>query len=199
MTNVATEGGRSALVLRALALTTTAVALSIGSHVLGGGSAPASALVLALAAVVLVSSRPLVRRALRVRTLLPWTLTVQIGAHLVFSWLADAHTTSITLVGHHGVEVAAAHGAGMDMGINPTMITGHLAATLLTVTLLVAVERAARLTLTWLRGMGSPLPEAVQLPARPRLAAALSGWYGGLGRVPGTDLPGRGPPLLANA
>lgn len=198
--NVATGGGRSILALRALALTTTGVALATGGHILGGGAAPADGLVLALGAVVLVSSRPLARRALRFSTLLPWSLAVQVGAHLAFSWLADTHAATVSLVGHHGVEVATGHGHhATSIGFDATMVTGHLAGTLLTVMLLAAVERTARLTLAWLRGGGLPVSDIVQLPARPRATAAMSGWHGGLGRVPGTDLPGRGPPLLANA
>ncbi|WP_372595111.1 hypothetical protein, partial [Actinotalea sp.] len=171
--------------------------LAVGGHLLGGGSPPDARLLLALGALALLAARPVSRATLRPVELLLWASAVQVAVHLALSWLSGAGPTSVTVPGHHGVEtvVGAAHHAMIP---SASMLVAHVAATVLTVALLVGADRAACRVTSWWRsllvlataGAARPAPRTHLVPGAARTVQ---------GRRVGPDLPGRGPPRFALA
>ena len=194
MTDVDTGRRGAAVVLRALTLTSTGLALAIGGHVVGGGTPPEARLLVVLAAVVLVSSRPLARSTLRPAALLAWATGVQVAAHLALSWLGGSGTTSLTVPGHHGVETATGL-AHHTMAPSATMLVAHLAATVLTVALLVGADRARGRVAAWWHALVA-LVTSTWTPRTARSGHAIASTRLPDVRHPGTDLLGRGPPRL---
>ncbi len=196
--------GGPAVVLRASAAATTTLALATGGHVLAGGTAPATNLVLAIAAVTVVTALPLSRRRLRAASLLSWTISMQLVVHLSLSWLVGEPSATVMSTAHHAPPTAGALGAIDAAGqhaMTPgaAMLLGHLLATLLSVALLVGVDRGVSLLgALWRRHLDLVGTVPRSFPDD-RSHAAPGHNLRAHGRRPGIDVLRRGPPLLRTA
>ncbi|GAA3795019.1 hypothetical protein [Cellulomonas soli] len=166
--------GRLALV------STTALALGVGAHVLGGGGLPGLRVVGALGALLLAATAWTTRVRLRVRLLLPLALAAQAGLHTALTWLTATGTSAgpaatVAAPGGHahlGTLTLTVTGGGTHLhAAGLTMLVAHLAATMLTVGLLVGTDRAARTVVH----LWTVLLPALRAPARTLVERPLRG------------------------
>lgn len=192
---------------RLLLVSSTVLALGLGAHVLGGGQLPGARVVGGLGALLLAATAWTARAQLRVRTLLPVVLAAEAGLHVALTWLTTTGSTALVADGtagvHHGsltalpsadaTPVAHVHGA------STSMLLAHLAASVLTVALLVGTDRVAR---TVAHLWTALLPSLLRSVVAPPSAALRHVPVTDVARTPhGLRLAGttrrRGPPLLA--
>lgn len=190
---------------RLLLVSSTVLALALGAHTLGGGRLPGGPVVAGLGALLLATTVWTARARLRVRTLLPVVVAAEGGLHVALTWLTTG-TASLGLADaglHHGLVAAqpvadATAAATHGHGASAPMLLAHLAATLLTVGLLVGADRAARTAAhLWTVLLPALLRPVVPTPTRPRdvpVPGVPGGWHG---LRPTGTLRRRGPPLLA--
>lgn len=182
------------VLVRLAAVTSTVLALGAGAHLAAAGALPDSRVVLVLAAATAVVATPLAHRRLRAATLLP--------VAGVWQWLLHQGLAIPTAPGHdahhaHGAhDGPAAHPArigwadhvdvvpvgALDAGtlatapaVSPLLMTAaHALATVVTVALLVATERATDRALRRLAWALPVLdgPPALALPVEERAPVA---------------------------
>lgn len=145
------QRSRSRVPARLAAVSSTVVALGAGGHVAGAGTLPDTRALAVLAALTAAGAAPLARRPLRVSTLLPAVAAWQWLLHRAFAATATVEAVPGDVVPGGAVHV---HGGAVPVpmpGAGPgahaasiAMIAAHAAATVLTVALLVATERAGQ-------------------------------------------------------
>ncbi|RYV51681.1 hypothetical protein [Pengzhenrongella frigida] len=216
------EPGGGAAIRGGRAITTSAVALSLGAgaHALGGGALPSTLVLVALGALVLLPATALARRQLRLWTLLPALAVLQVAVHAVLSFLSPAGLSVVVdpapSSGHaHGGAPGLAsdlvQGGAASVGLAAAspllhvhagvssvgMLVAHAAAILVTAALLVGADGAARRALHWLRAVVPLLGLRVAGPvvASPLHEPARAPGFVPLapGRV--RSRPRRGPPV----
>jgi hypothetical protein len=188
---------------RLLLVSSTVLALALGAHTLGGGRLPGGPVVAGLGALLLATTAWTARGRLRVRSLLPTVLAAEAGLHVALTWLTTGTGSLVAADGHHHGFVTAQPVVGAAVathahGVRGPMLLAHLAATVLTVGLLVATDRAGRTVAhlwTWL--LPALLRPAVPTPARPRDVPVPGVASARHGLRPTRTLRRRGPPLLA--
>ena len=143
------------LLVRALALAATTLALSAGAHVVGGGHQASPAILTVLGLLLLAAAVPLVGRRLGIAALVAWVATGQLAVHTVLAWLHPVAGTQVAIAGHHGLQsvttapsgalIPAALGAMDGMGAmnGALMVSAHLVGTLIAIVLLLATDRSA--------------------------------------------------------
>lgn len=168
---------------RALLWAAVVLALALTAHFEAGGHLPAVEVIALLGALLLVVTTVAVRRQIRWPGGLALAGLGQYGLHQVFSFLdgSCAPATPADGVAHaHRVEPfggALAHGTcvGADpSGIGLGMLAWHLVATVVSVGLLVSVERVVWLLASWLvrplfsaRPLWLPVVRQVPVPVTP--------------------------------
>ncbi|MGN8245066.1 hypothetical protein ACTHAM_002178 [Cellulomonas soli] len=208
------SSGRGLGAGRLLLVSTTVFALGVGAHVLGGGATPGARTLGALGALVLACTAWTTRAPLRARSLLPLAVLAQAGLHTALAWLAPSGTTA-TSPGSGGrhlhadaalASLAAADPAGAGVGTHAhafslTMVAAHLAATLLTVALLIGTDRAvatvAHLWTVLLPALLTPRARPIDRPVR-HIGARHADWATAPALLARTQVR-RGPPTVAPA
>jgi hypothetical protein len=144
-------GGRAVLLVRALALAATTLALSAGAHVVGGGHQAPPAILTVLGLLLLAAAVPFVGRRLGIAALVAWVATGQLAVHTALAWLHPVAGTQVAIAGHHGLQsVTTAPSAltpgamdGMGDMNGALMVSAHLVGTLIAIVLLLATDRSA--------------------------------------------------------
>jgi len=193
---------------RTLAVAATALALGVGAHVLGGGTLPGAGALGGLGALTLLVASVASRSGLRRRVLLPvfgaWQLVLHSGLEIFTTASGGTHVPpSATTAAAHAHDHAAAllaisHPEHHAAGTSLTMALCHVLATLATVQLLAACDRAALLAARWWRRvrptwLDAPAPPLLSWPTLPALPALVVS----PGRVDLSSAPRRGPPSRA--
>lgn len=163
---VTIRDGRVAWLARALTVAATTLATSAGAHAVAGGHLVPPALLGALGPVLVVAALPLTRTRLRTPSLLVWAGSAQLALHLALSWLHPTAGTTVTVVGHHGLQTAATASTGATGAALP-MLLAHLLGTALAVALAVAADRAAAFTRAWWLGTVRTVTSHPLSPGRP--------------------------------
>jgi hypothetical protein len=127
------------LLVRALALAATTLALSAGAHVVGGGH---QAHLAVLGLLLLGAAVPFVDRRLGIAALVGWVATGQLAVHTTLAWLHPVAGTHVAVVGHHGLQSVTTASGAMDAMNAPLMLSAHLVGTLVAVVLLLATDRS---------------------------------------------------------
>ncbi|MBO3089737.1 hypothetical protein [Cellulomonas dongxiuzhuiae] len=151
---------------RLAAVAGTVLPLGAGGHVAGTGTLPDGRALAVLAALTAAGAAPLARRPLRVSTLLPAVAVWQWLLHRAFAATAAVDAVAGGERHVHGA-TASMPVSGTGVGAHATsvaMAAAHVAATALTVTLLVATERAAQRSLDRLAWALPVLVGAAVLP-----------------------------------
>ncbi|MFD6444466.1 hypothetical protein ACFWEJ_05150 [Promicromonospora sp. NPDC060204] len=193
---------------RALLWAAVVLSLSLAAHFEAGGHVPPIEAIALLGALLLAAAAVAVRRQIRWPGGLALAGLGQYASHQAFSFLAGACPPSALpdggaasgahahLAGAVPGVYGACVGAAEPAAIAPGMLAWHAAATLVSVGLLVGVERGVWLLATWLV---RPLTvEPLRLPAvrRAPVRAVLRTVPG---RVDVHVAPERGPPVWAPA
>lgn len=153
---------RAVVVARLLLVASTTAALAAGAHVLGGGALPGRDALVALLALTCAAAVPVARRPVTWATGLPFAAGAGLVLHGALSWLAHVSRTAVTGHAQHGAPsvVLVPPGAGVP-ATSTVMLAAHAAATVLTVALLVALDRAVRGIGTWWSHVTPHLPSPV--------------------------------------
>lgn len=175
-----------ARLLRALTFTTATVAITLHAHLLGGGGAAPSAVVIGVGGAVLALAYRLARHRWSARGIFPALALSQVAFHAAFSMAHTGVTSS-----HAAHEPVVTHASSGGSG-DSRMFLAHVVATALLTWVLdqserglwALVTRRIRLRLKALRPIVSTLTRTPPTP---------SPLYG---RHPGTPF-GRGPPFLS--
>ncbi|MFD2027670.1 hypothetical protein [Promicromonospora aerolata] len=191
---------------RALLWAVIVLALALTAHFEAGGHLPPAGVTALLGALLLVVTTLAVRRQIRWPGGLVLAGLGQYALHQVFSFLGGGSCASTTLPGGGAhahparpVTTALAHETcvGTDLaGIDPGMLAWHGLATVVSVGLLVGIERGVYLLASWLvrplavRPLWLPVVRRVPVPADPETPA---------GSVDVHVAPERGPPSPALA
>jgi hypothetical protein len=157
MTGMAELTGRTARLLRALALGGTTLALAVGAHTGAGGALPPPALLTLLVLFVAPPSLWLAGRRRAVGRTVTALVVEQAGLHGAFTLLAVAPAgcgATVAAAGHHAVHVS---GSTCGMAAMPashgmssiSMLLAHAAATVVTAVILVRGESALRAVLRY--------------------------------------------------
>ncbi|WP_285107920.1 hypothetical protein [Promicromonospora sp. MEB111] len=188
---------------RALLWAAVVLALSLTAHVEAGGHVPPAEAIALLGALLLAAAAFAVRRQIRWPGGLALAGLGQYASHQAFSYLAGACPPSVLPDGgaahaHLAGAVSGVYGscvgAAEPAAIAPGMLAWHVVATLVSVGLLVGVERGVWLLASWLvRPLAA---EPLRLPAvrRAPVPAVLRTVPG---RVDVHVAPERGPPSSA--
>lgn len=145
---------------RALLWAAVVLALALTAHFEGGGHLPPAGVTTLLGALLLVVTTLAVRRQIRWRGGLALAGLGQYALHQAFSFLGgscapaalpDGGAHAAHLAGPLTAPLAHPTCVGADLaGIDPGMLAWHVAATLVSVGLLVGVERGVWLLASWL-------------------------------------------------
>lgn len=205
MTGMAEVTGRTARLLRALALGGTTLALSVGAHTGAGGALPPPALLTLLVLFLAPPSLWLARRRRAVGRTATALVAEQVGLHGAFTLLAVAPPgcgATVTHAGHHAVQLSG-HTCAMA-GAMPgshgmssiSMLVAHAVAIVVTAVMLVRGESALRSVLRYAAQWSVPrLPgEPARLGARTLLSPAAPAPLSSALSEGGP--PPRGPPAL---
>ncbi|GII99777.1 hypothetical protein CLV28_1091 [Sediminihabitans luteus] len=172
-------------VVRAALLAATAVAFAAGAHVLAGGLLPEARGTVAVVVLTFALTSAVARTRLRLRTLLPTLVLLQLALHHAFAALAGhAPGTELSSGGahaHHAAPDAApdlvaglATAAHQSTGMHPGMLAAHVGAAALTGVVVVAADRAAEAAVDWFTAVVPRLlgfvPLAIPVPGARRRA-----------------------------
>ncbi len=150
--------------LRSVIVATLILSLSIGSHIMGGGTLPAPELLLLLGVLVMAPVTALSGRAFSFPALAGVLLTGELAIHSALTALAGAPTCgSAAPAPHHGpatVDCSALAGPMADSSEAGTlMFLAHAAAAVVLGLLVTKGEAALGLLVAWLRPLtGTPEP-----------------------------------------
>ncbi|NMR29296.1 hypothetical protein [Crystallibacter degradans] len=170
--------------LRAAAVSATVLCLAAAAHVAGGGTMPATGVVIGLSVLTLLPVTLLAGRKLGPTTMAAILAGSQLALHQAFTVLST--TAVCTEAGHHayagagslecvaGAASAAGVAAHGPAGHGAAMVGAHMLAAALTGLLLVRGEEAVWALAAWLRPLAK-LPSAVVLPIRPAHTAPAPG------------------------
>ena len=162
--------------LRGAAASGAATVLAAVSHTVGGGTAPAPLLVVAMAAVLMPPAVMLMGRRMSLPRLIATVLSSQAAFHLAFAALGAPTTEPAFTADHaghvHDVSASLAEstsGAPFLLGqTGAAMLAAHALSALLTIALLWRGERALRAIASWafavVRRAADPAPA---LPSAP--------------------------------
>ncbi|WP_402462306.1 hypothetical protein [Isoptericola aurantiacus] len=205
------------LLVRALLVGSTSLAMAMAAHAVAGGGVPRSALAAGvLVASVLPAAVGAARGALTLPRLVPVLGLLQVLLHAELSVLVGhgAHTASSVggLTGHaaHGVDPAALAGrlsadAAAAASAAPVhdsggllMVAAHVVAVALVAGVLASGDRAARWVVAWMSAVALLVRRAsLPVPSRPACAVVADALVVSrvLGRLLGHGLRFRGPPV----
>ncbi|MHA7264044.1 hypothetical protein ACX80W_12670 [Arthrobacter sp. TMN-37] len=175
------------------------VLVSVGSHLLGGGSLPAPAILLLLAALVLAAVTSVSGRALSFPALAGVLLTGELALHSALTALTGTPACGGAIPAQHHTPAAVGCqplGGQLAESADPgstAMVLAHACAAALLALLIVKGEAALELLAAWLRPLaGAPEPTAVVPPRDPGTVAAQ--FQPRLRRRDAAVPPLRGPP-----
>jgi hypothetical protein len=168
--------------LRSLVVAVLILSLSLGSHVVGGGTLPAPAILLLLGVLVLAPVTALSGRAFPFPALVGVLLGGELAIHSALTALTGAAVCgSAAPAQHHGTaphhvsaftDCSALAGQVAGPVAGPGMFLAHAAAAAVLGLLMTRGEAALALLMAWLRPLaGAPEPFGVLPPHRPAAVA----------------------------
>jgi len=173
------------------------LALALAAHAEAGAHLPPAGAVVLLGALLLAATAVVVRRRVRWPGGLAFAGAGQYALHRAFAFLGGGCGASLTDAGPHphpGSVVVGATCTAETVTADPRMLAWHAVATVVSVALLVGVERGVWLLASWLArplAVTAPrLPVAVRVlaPVRPVVLRGVAAGY---------VAPVRGPPSSA--
>lgn len=182
---------------RASLWTAVVLALALAAHAEAGAHLPPAGAVVLLGALLLAATAVVVRRRVRWPGGLAFAGAGQYALHRAFAFLGGGCGASLTDAGPHphpGSVVVGATCPAETVTADPRMLAWHAVATVVSVALLVGVERGVWLLASWLArplAVTAPrLPVAVRVlaPVRPVVLRGVAAGY---------VAPVRGPPSSA--
>jgi hypothetical protein len=193
--------GRQLRALRGASASGVATLLAAVSHTIGGGAAPAPALVAAMAAVLTLPAMLLMgSRHGGILRLIVTVCAAQAAFHTVFFALGSPTATTVAPhAGHDHAGMLAALLASTDPGgaaLPPdgAMLLTHAIAAALTIAVLHRGERVVRAIAAWAFALVARSADVVALPCLPPLRRA-AGRRRAASRVFHGIVPQRGPPV----
>lgn len=160
--------------LRAVVVASSTVLLAAGAHLAGGGSLPDALVVVGVLALVTLSVMALAGRRISLPAMLALLGAGQFGLHNAFEILTESASSAPVLsmnAGHaHMLGMVSPQGPAPMAMDSPSMLLGHVLATVVTALLLARGEAAVWALLAWLRPLVRLLI-AASPPPRPAVPA----------------------------